>query len=442
MISDLEKMFDAFASSRSVNINAPQIQKYKQDFIDYFTRFNESEESKEFPNTIFYPCLGDDLPNTPIDKYYLYQDTWASRKIFEQKPSAVVDIGSTVLYASIISQFVPTTFVDIRPPEINLPGLKLVAGSILDLPFEDASQSFVTSLCVVEHIGLGRYGDTIMPNGTRRACAEIDRILKPGGELIVSVPLGTSCIAFNAHRIFSKQQFLSYFPGYQILDEVYLAPHPSGADVVKSLRVGEMCVYVVHLKKIQSKSELEVQYWIASGKPVPPPPAIKQQVVKDYAQRFSLTTLVETGTYLGDMVFSMRDVFRQIFSIELSVPLYLEAKERFSSRSHIHILQGDSAQVLPKTLTYLNEPCLFWLDGHYSAGITAKGDLETPIMQELEAILSHSIKNHVILIDDAREFTGMNDYPTVSQLKEFVAKSRPDYQVDLENDILRIHQPS
>ena len=81
-------------------------------------------------------------------------------------------------------------------------------------------------------------------------------------------------------------------------------------------------------------------------------------------------------------------------------------------------------------------------DGHYSAGITAKGDLETPIMQELEAILSHSIKNHVILIDDAREFTGMNDYPTVSQLKEFVAKSRPDYQVDLENDILRIHQPS
>lgn len=250
MIVNPERLFERFAKVQEQDLmNHPVWQKFKQDFLDYFSVFQESEESQEFGNVIFYPCLGDDLPSTPLDKHYFYPDTWASRKIFQQKPESVVDIGSTVLYAGIISQFVPTTFVDIRPVNLNLPGLTVIAGSILDLPFEDASQSFVTSLCVLEHIGLGRYGDPIMPDGTRRACAEIDRILKPGGEVIVSVPVGHPCIAFNAHRIFSKDQFLSHFPGYQVLDEVYLTPELAGAEALASLDIGEFVVWVVHLCK-------------------------------------------------------------------------------------------------------------------------------------------------------------------------------------------------
>lgn len=250
MIVNPERLFERFAKVQQQDLmNHPVWQKFKQDFLDYFSLFQESEESQKFGNVIFYPCLGDDLASTPLDKHYFYQDTWASRKIFQQKPESVVDIGSTVLYAGIISQFVPTTFVDIRPVNLNLPGLTVVAGSILDLPFEDASQSFVTSLCVLEHIGLGRYGDPIMPDGTRRACAEIDRILKPGGEVIVSVPVGHPCIAFNAHRIFSKDQFLSHFPGYQVLDEVYLTPEPAGAEALATLDIGESVVWVVHLCK-------------------------------------------------------------------------------------------------------------------------------------------------------------------------------------------------
>jgi len=94
---------------------------------------------------------------------------------------------------------------------------------------------------------------------------------------------------------------------------------------------------------------------------------------------------------------------------------------------------------LPEILSSLKKPCLFWLDAHYSADSTIKGDVETPIAEELKAILHHSVQNHVILIDDARRFIGKNDYPTIKWLKDYVLKYRPDWSFEIENDIIRIH---
>ena len=87
----------------------------------------------------------------------------------------------------------------------------------------------------------------------------------------------------------------------------------------------------------------------------------------------------------------------------------------------------------------INERAIFWLDGHYSDGITAKGDLNTPILKELEAILSHNIKDHIILIDDARCFVGKDDYPTIEQLKNFVYKRNNNLKFEIEYDIIRIY---
>jgi hypothetical protein len=81
------------------------------------------------------------------------------------------------------------------------------------------------------------------------------------------------------------------------------------------------------------------------------------------------------------------------------------------------------------------------LDGHYSAGITARGDLDTPIMAELSAICDHPIDGHVILIDDARCFTGEDDYPTVDEVRDFVASRKPDHGFELALDIMRITPP-
>lgn len=179
--------------------------------------------------------------------------------------------------------------------------------------------------------------------------------------------------------------------------------------------------------------------WIASGKPVPPPDFYKHQTIKSYGERFDLDTLIETGTYLGTTVWAVRNYFSRIVSIELGQELYEKAKKMFEDYEHISIIKGDSGEVLPIVLELIiDKPCLFWLDGHYSAGITACGDLQTPIIQEIEAIFAHPIKQHVILIDDARLFVGKDDYPQLDEFVQYIKSIRTDINVEVIDDIIRI----
>ena len=141
------------------------------------------------------------------------------------------------------------------------------------------------------------------------------------------------------------------------------------------------------------------------------------------------------------MVIEMKHFFNQIYSIELDENLYLRAKKKFDNTTNIQILQGDSCMVLPDLLNKIEKKCLFWLDAHYSGGITARGNLDTPIMLELKSIFSHKIKDHIILIDDARCFNGSKNYPTIQDLRNFVKKERPDNWVfEIRDDIIRIHK--
>jgi hypothetical protein len=180
--------------------------------------------------------------------------------------------------------------------------------------------------------------------------------------------------------------------------------------------------------------------WEKQGRPSPPPHIIKEELIRDHAKNFNTQILIETGTYLGDMVHAMRKTFSTIISFELDQTLAAQARERFANDNQIEIVQGDSGKLLGERLANINEPCLFWLDGHYSGGITARGTLETPIKNELAAILSHPIDGHVILIDDARCFTGENDYPTLDELRSFVAERKPNHKFSVEHDVIRIHK--
>lgn len=180
--------------------------------------------------------------------------------------------------------------------------------------------------------------------------------------------------------------------------------------------------------------------WERQGRPSPPPHIVKEELIRDYAKTFNTQILIETGTYLGDMVQAMKKTFSRIISFELDETLAAQAQQRFASDDHIQIVQGDSGKLLGDHIANINEPCLFWLDGHYSGGITAKGALETPIKNEMTIILSHPIDGHVLLIDDARCFTGANDYPTLDELRSFVAARKPNYKFSVEHDAIRIHK--
>ena len=100
-------------------------------------------------------------------------------------------------------------------------------------------------------------------------------------------------------------------------------------------------------------------------------------------------------------------------------------------------MYGDSIDVLPEILAKIEQPCLFWLDAHYSGGVTAKGKKETPILQEIQYILNHDIDRHIILIDDARCFNGQNDYPTIQELKNIILSHLPDWLFEIDNDVIR-----
>jgi len=209
--------------------------------------------------------------------------------------------------------------------------------------------------------------------------------------------------------------------------------------LIKSLTLRKLysTAKAIYIKSFRFRKELLC--WKKKGRPLPPPHLYKQRTVKEYAKVFSIMTFIETGTYEGAMVEATKTIFNKIYSIELDMTLYKNAKQRFSRFKNITIIQGDSRKVLPKLLKSIESPCLFWLDAHYSGGITAKGELETPIIQELQCILNHPIKKHVILIDDARYFVGQNDYPTTEELKKFVLTINPNLVFEIENDIIRIH---
>ncbi len=180
--------------------------------------------------------------------------------------------------------------------------------------------------------------------------------------------------------------------------------------------------------------------WIKNGSVLPMPHFGKQQVVSEYAVKFNPSVFIETGTYTGHIVYAVLNECKEIYSIELDHTLAEKAKMRFQGYKHVHIIQGDSSEVLPQILKGISQPCLFWLDAHYSGGKTAKGDREAPIMQELPSILKHpNADQHVILIDDARCFVGQNNYPTLEELEKFIRHVHPESIFEVRDDIIRTH---
>lgn len=184
-------------------------------------------------------------------------------------------------------------------------------------------------------------------------------------------------------------------------------------------------------------AENEVAEWERRGRPAPPPHLVKERALRHYASQYGLRILVETGTFMGDMVEAMKNSFDKVYSIELSEELFRKAKERFAGDRNVELIQGDSGKMIASVAKELAQPALFWLDGHYSAGETARGETDTPIFEELTHILNARPLNHVVIIDDARLFGSDSAYPTIEELKEFVLSKRESV-ITVEDDSIRI----
>jgi hypothetical protein len=195
--------------------------------------------------------------------------------------------------------------------------------------------------------------------------------------------------------------------------------------------------YPMHEVLARRRQEREYREWIAAGRPVPPPHLAKRKVLQAVAKEHGLTALVETGTFYGEMIAALRGEFSPIYTIELSSELHTLAARRFRRWPHIHAIQGDSGERIADILPLLDRPTLFWLDGHYSADVTARGALDTPILQELRHILDAPDLGHALVIDDARDFGSDPCYPTIETVKEFVLSRRPGMDCAIDTDSIR-----
>lgn len=190
---------------------------------------------------------------------------------------------------------------------------------------------------------------------------------------------------------------------------------------------------------VSFKNKREYRRWLTGGKRGSPPHLHKKRIILEYAIAYNLKTLVETGTFLGEMVADVREYFDKIISIELSEALFERASKKFAKDQNIEIVQGDSAEILSQILLSLDKPALFWLDAHYSGGITAKGQINTPVYKELIDIFEYSSGLDVILIDDARMFVGENGYPDLDDIRDLIDARLPEFNFCVQEDIIRIY---
>lgn len=189
-------------------------------FISSMTTYARGSD-EAMPLIDLYPRLldrGDDAAGS-LDAHYFYQDIWAATKVRESRQEHHVDVGSRVDgFVAHCACFVTSlTYVDLRELHLDLPNVSVTPGTILKLPFAPRSVLSLSSLHVVEHIGLGRYGDPLDPSGSMKAMAELSRVLAPGGNLYFSVPIGRERICFNAHRVLSPRTVLKAFSALDLV---------------------------------------------------------------------------------------------------------------------------------------------------------------------------------------------------------------------------------
>lgn len=191
-------------------------------FLKTLREYQAASSGKSLPIRMRHlsPILGDFKTDTSHGLgHYFHQDLWAARKIYRARPSRHIDIGSRIDgFVSHVLLFMPVTVIDIRPLGSDVEGLTFIQDDATQLHnLEDHSVESLSSLHALEHFGLGRFGDPVDPDGCFKVMDSMARVLKPGGKLYFSVPIGLERLEFNAHRVFNPAAILDAFKGLSLL---------------------------------------------------------------------------------------------------------------------------------------------------------------------------------------------------------------------------------
>ncbi|NMC31919.1 MAG: DUF268 domain-containing protein [Veillonellaceae bacterium] len=186
-------------------------ENYRKQFLAFKKQFDQNPREFIIDWEERFPCLDDSTQGLGFEPHYTYHTAWAARILAENRPRCHVDISSALYFATIVSAFIPVQYYEFRPPNIKLSGLNAQSIDLQQLPFEDNSVDSLSCMHVVEHLGLGRYGDSLNSDADLQAIQELKRVLAHNGSLLFVVPIGKARIQYNAHRIYSYEQIVGYF---------------------------------------------------------------------------------------------------------------------------------------------------------------------------------------------------------------------------------------
>lgn len=203
----------------------------EKNYIDYCDEFNISqysfadEDAKRYEelnirdsfriqNKYNWPILTDKYAMAGNISNYFWQDLWAARLIHKSAVKEHIDIGSRIdgFIAHLLSMEIEVTLIDIREAPVIFENLHTIVDDATGLTqIPDNSIESMSALCSLEHFGLGRYGDPVDPEACFRCFQEIQKKIKKGGKLYISVPIGNERVEFNAHRVFYASTIIESF---------------------------------------------------------------------------------------------------------------------------------------------------------------------------------------------------------------------------------------
>lgn len=218
----------------SIYINLIKYFEFRSEFLHFKAQSLGTKSRFNIQWRDRYPCLNDKTSATHFDRHYVFHTAWAARILAEIKPKYQADISSSLYFCSIVSAFVPVRFYDYRPAELHLINLSSEAVDLHALPFENSSIKSISCMHVVEHVGLGRYGDPLDPDGDLKAMAELERVLAEEGSLLFVVPIGLPKIMFNAHQVYSYDQIVGYFSRLELREFSLIPEQPKNGGLIRN----------------------------------------------------------------------------------------------------------------------------------------------------------------------------------------------------------------
>ena len=191
-------------------------------YVKDLKQLKKTQNDNEFIISADYPCLADNTNTSGDFGRYIYQDSWAFKHVFSKKPQKLVDIASSTYFVAFAAQITSIESVDIRLLHTSMKTIKSKIGDATSLPYNKNSVEALSSLSVIEHVGLGRYGDKVDYDGMQKAIDEIKRVLAFNGMILIAFPVGRiNRVIFNAHRVCTPEKVYEMFKGLKLVDEKY-----------------------------------------------------------------------------------------------------------------------------------------------------------------------------------------------------------------------------